>query len=638
MSTTTATSDIQAKYAEHAALNAKLVSLDYVPSAFKSNEDKIHKLQKELDKKRGKVEKLSKKTQSELQDFVEISRSKSKRFFTMLSSGSSGLEKKQIKEEKEWIEAMASEFNEKTSIALLEEELEAATKQHEKLITLREAHSAAKKQLEEIYEAIFKGKTKDFPEEDEAEDELKEAEKDYEKAQADLNRESQVNALLTRAEKTMKKAVKRLERAEDLSLRELATTNKLYEVYENTDLKAAKKHGTEAKVLLEEAKDLESDVRDVGSFSVPLHDDGIDIPLESRHADIQLHRLISASVKEATKCHTKVENELERSSDRLKPIGKKAEEKTVKLQEKREKLEKIRRSIFEKVHNGGAPYSIPIASMPMPDAISNPFGSRSPVSTTFPVPQPPSADLPHDYKPPNSNQRPILPAGGFRSRNNTGEEDHIAISSPTFPKDASGAGPIFPDTPEFTLPSAQAPHMAVPGFRVGADGSVAQEGEERGPRIGSAVVGMSFPVAIPWGLNPYAASVLLNAAQEASSGDESPPTRMPGTFMSAEIQAQQGLLAEPSSSSPVMPSAPGTMTMPSVGTTKSSAPPPKAQSSAQPTSPITMPSVSVRPSGTTTAPLNITKAMQGVSLTDKGPVQSPLSATARTPTTKKPSS
>ncbi|KAG9003534.1 hypothetical protein FRB94_003054 [Tulasnella sp. JGI-2019a] len=435
---------VQEKYAEHSALIARLATTDYIPSAYQSNVARIDQLTKEIATKKERVKHLAEKTKAEYNDVQELQRSASKRLFLRLKEGKEGLNKRKMKEETEYLDAFQAEKNEQMSIGTLEKELDVAQKANFDLKKRAESLEQARKRLDELYQDLFGGLTTEYPQEDAAEEAVRNAEVPYTEAQERLNRESQVTALLTKAEKAMKKVLHYMTEAEQIGLREIASAAHEVNFYEMRELKSAKRHAMDVETYVGEARGFENDVHDIGWLSIPLQDE------KSRskgNDELQIYQLITNSTKDCVRYATRLEGEVHRSKQRLSDLSKLAENRSSMLMAKRAELEKIRRKIIEEVHHGILPPApaqepwMPMLPSSMLESMGATNESRTP--TRFPSVDTSSLSSTIRSKPPN------YPVGGFRSRE--GSVQGIEVSGPTLPD--GSAGMAFPNTPEFSFPA-----------------------------------------------------------------------------------------------------------------------------------------------------------------------------------------
>ncbi|KAG8863972.1 hypothetical protein FRB96_006845 [Tulasnella sp. 330] len=505
---------IQEKYVEHSALIAKLATTDYIPSAYQSNLARIDQLTREIGIKKERVKQLTERTKSEFNDVKELERSASKRFFLRLKEGKEGLNKRKIKEETEYLDAFQAEKNEQMSIDTLERELDVAQKANFDLKRRAEGLEQARKRLDELYQELFSGLTKDYPQEDAAEEAVRIAEAPYMEAQERLNHESQVTALLTKADKAMKKVLQYMTQAEQVGLHGIASATHDFNFYDMRELKSAKRHAMDVETFVNEARGYENEVRNIGWLSIPLQDN----KTRSKDGELEIYQLITNSTKDCVRYSTLLEHEIESSKKRLADLSTKVGLRNTVLAAKRADLEKIRRRIIEEVHHGILPEQpklMPEAWLPMPG--SSTINIMSPISDDDGLPNGPTSFPSADTASLSSlslsitSKPPSYPAGGFRSRE--GSVDAIQVSAPTLPAPAGGVS--FPDTPAFDFPIGGNPggaHNApqgVPGFR-GA-------GDMRSVGLAPAPPGHMPQAAVPWALNPYAAWTLWNAGNDTAT-------------------------------------------------------------------------------------------------------------------------
>lgn len=511
---------IQQKYAEHSALLAELAATDYVAVSLKVNEKKIEEIKKALEQKKEVLKQLEKKTKSEYKDVATLQRSGTKRLLLRLKAGNDGAQKAIAKEEKEYMDAFQAENNEKLAISTLEAELNNAQLSNIDLKSKVDRYEKARKRMDELYLELFEGHTNDYPEEDEAEQAVKLSQASHAKDQERLTKVSQVYSWLHKAEKSMQTVLERLNKAEEVALKELTTQN--YNIYEMKELKSAKKYALEVETFIAEARKLDNRIPDLGQISIPFQDAGYQPPFGSERGDLIIHRLISDASKDCIRYHTKLEAEESKVKAQVKEVTKVAVESGTVLAKKRADLEAIRRKIFENVHKGILPEKGPwVPTQGIPD-------NEGPNPGGFTGPAFPSIGFPFTGSPTTS-----LPAGGFRSAHGS-----IEIASPEGGVDAPG----FPVSPAFQHPVDRIPPTE-PGFRRTAEMNVI-----------ASIAAFSVPAATPWAINREAAAMLLNAAQEPIDGDDT-DFKMPQAPGSPQLPGGN-IAIPPTPSGPGFPSSP----------------------------------------------------------------------------------
>ncbi|KAG8959145.1 hypothetical protein FRC00_001900 [Tulasnella sp. 408] len=605
---------IQQKYAEHSTLLAELAATDYVPVALKVNEKKIEEIKKALTQKQEAVKGLERKTKTEYKDISELQRSGTKRFLLRLKVGAENAQKTLAKEEKEYMDAFQAENNEKLAISTLEEELNNAKLSNIDLKAKADRYQKARKRLDELYVELFEGHTNDYPEEDEAEQAVKESEAKHAKDQERLTKLSQGHSWLHKAEKSMEKVLERLNKAEEASLKELAAVTQNYNVYEMKDLKAAKKYALEVETYIGEARKLDPRVANLGQISIPFQDAGYQPQFGSDKGDLIIHRLISDANKECIRYQAKLEVEASKAKPQVKEATKVAVESGTDLAKKRAKLEEIRRKIFEDIHKGILPekgpwvptQGIPDNDGPSPGGFGGPspggfggpslggFGGPSPGGFGGPSPGGfggptfPSINVSTDS--PTSVRS--FPAGGFRSPHGS-----IEVASPHA---EGGDAPGFPISPAFQHPVDRiAP--TEPGFRRTAEMNVI-----------ASIAAVSIPAATPWAINREAAAMLLNAAQEPIDGEDA-DFSMPQAPGSPQMPGGN-VTIPPTPSSPGFPSSPAEaafsaiQTKPGEEIAYDGPQRPLAMPGGMPTSPSDANKSSTNPTTMPTSPADVKKA------------------------------
>ena len=202
--------------------------------------------------------------------------------------------------------------------------------------------------------------------------------------------------------------------------------------------------------------------------------------------------MVTAAGKECIRYSTKLETELDNSKARLKDISNLVVEKSMALSTKRSELEAIRKRIIEEIHHG---------VLPSPSHSRGPWVFGGPHDSGIlggGMPSTGAPGFPSFDNGSTSTIRSNFPAGGFRSNKGSGEE--IEVGSPP----GQNTMPSFPNAPDFRFPvNTMAP--TTPGFRGAAEMGVI-----------ASIAAISFPTASPqWALNPQAAALFLQSAEEA---------------------------------------------------------------------------------------------------------------------------
>ncbi|KAH8920875.1 hypothetical protein BT69DRAFT_1352037, partial [Atractiella rhizophila] len=342
---------------EHKTLVHMMCQLDYVRPALKSCQERIEKLGKDIEEKQTEIDKLEEATKKEYKEFAALSRKGTKQFFAKLSAGGKGnLEKKISKEEEEYLAAFRNEREGKAAYGVLATELkEEKNKEAELQLKLEELEDIRNK-IEELYSRAFGGDTPEFPAEDEAEEQLRLAQQEYNVAQSELNRESLVLELLTKAEKEWLDCFKLAQEAKSYYGFEVISGNaNRAETFDASRLGRASAHAMKFHLLVGQAGQASPSFPIViPPIQPPGGDFFTDIFLNAAASEAKYQEKMREAIGRIKTAGTLLDSALTGCKRRLNALKPRLKQGAILLMGRRVELENIRRTILENVvSNGG---------------------------------------------------------------------------------------------------------------------------------------------------------------------------------------------------------------------------------------------------------------------------------------------
>ncbi|KAL5496096.1 hypothetical protein ACEPAH_3013 [Sanghuangporus vaninii] len=357
---------------EHAHLEQTIARYDHAPAELRDTTDLLEGLERDLKVRESHMEKLIRKRKAEHKDLDKLQRSSTKRFLVrMKHGGKEGLERKLEKEEREYIEAAQDEHNENLAISELKEAAEQARLKKADLESQVVIREEMLRRLNELYKSAFEGPSPDFPEEDAAEEELREAEMHFENAslllmtflmtliikpqvQTRLSHEKNVFSILDQVATCANQAQSALRSANSTAS---------YEAYqfqgsiwarmdEADDLIRAQAMATQAQRLLDRAQRLQPLVTSIEPGKIASPDFLLSV-FDNMYTNLMFQQEIRKSIDSVRNYQEGISAECSASEERIKNLDREAKDAREFLKSRRRQLVATRREILSQIREDG---------------------------------------------------------------------------------------------------------------------------------------------------------------------------------------------------------------------------------------------------------------------------------------------
>lgn len=341
---------------EHAQLSHNLTDFDHAPAELRDTSELLASIEKDLSVREARMDKLIAKRKSEHKDLDKLQRSGTKRFLIRMKHGGKkeGLERRLEKEEREYVEAAQEEHNESRAIEELKAAAENARSKKGELETQVLLRKEMLQRIDDLYESAFEGPSPDFPEEDAAEDELREAEVHFEHMQARLSHEKTVFELLDQAASRANEALSALQSANMYATYDTFNIGGGIwgQMAEADDLLRAQTLAAQAKRFMDRARGSQSAVKDVPCGKI-VSPEWLNVVFDNMYTDFMFQQKIKQSIESMTAYQKGIFAECHASEERIKTHSNDARDAKEFLAGKRRALVSVRREILRRVREEG---------------------------------------------------------------------------------------------------------------------------------------------------------------------------------------------------------------------------------------------------------------------------------------------
>ncbi|KAJ6492936.1 hypothetical protein C8R47DRAFT_1044436 [Mycena vitilis] len=451
-----ATDAVLQNAAYHARLLASISELDYVPSALKQQDSLIASLQGEAAGLTRQIKALESKTSKERKEHEALRDSTTRRFAAKLTGRKEKFEAKASKEEREYVEALEKEMQHKRQLATIETMIAEAQAVRFDLNEKFKRYEQTKKDLAQLYSRVFDGPTQAYPEDDNLEYQLGQAQQRYNEIQGFLNRESQAVNLLQSAHAALQQCSHKMQEARDYSQWDMwgggACSSRMSDMMERNALSAAEGHSMQAATCVQQAMIASPQVRPIGDIQIAHGSIMSDVLFDNIFTDMAFHDKIKKSAQNVEAVMFNLKNELQAGRARAGAIGADLSAAADALTRARGALDTFRRNVFDSLSSGsrsGSGNDLPAynagspPAMPSPPPPMMPQGPQQRGSGYAPPagpPPPPGTYAPPAHPPPASSYPPPAhPPPG--------------VHSPASPPPAFA----FPSSPAYGMPSGPIP-------------------------------------------------------------------------------------------------------------------------------------------------------------------------------------
>ncbi|KAJ7146181.1 hypothetical protein C8R44DRAFT_845418 [Mycena epipterygia] len=347
----------------HAQLLAAIAELDYVPPALTQQESYIASLEAQARTTAAKVKALEGKTK-ERKEHEALRDSTARRLAAKLTGRKEKFEAKAGKEEREYVEALEKEMQEKRQAAQLDEMIAEAKAVRTDLQSKAERYRLTKK---ELYHKVFDGPTQAYPEDDQLEYQLQLAQGRYNEIQGFLNRESQALNLLQAANGALLSCNSKMQEALTYSQWDMFGGGAINNIMERNALSVAEGLAGQTAVYVQQAMLASPQVQPIGEINIAHGSIMSDVIFDNIFTDMAFHDKIEASARNVAAVQLNLTKQLAAAKHRTGTVGADLSAAADALGRARAALDAFRRGVFEQL-SGNMP------GLPAYDA--NPAGAE----------------------------------------------------------------------------------------------------------------------------------------------------------------------------------------------------------------------------------------------------------------------
>ncbi|KAJ7630079.1 hypothetical protein DFH06DRAFT_705926 [Mycena polygramma] len=347
-----ATDAVLQNAAYHAQLLASISELDYVPSALKQQDSLIASLQGEAAGLTRQIKALESKTSKERKEHEALRDSTTRRFAAKLTGRKEKFEAKASKEEREYVEALEKEMQHKRQLATIETMIAEAQAVRFDLNEKFKRYEQTKKDLAQLYSRVFDGPTQAYPEDDNLEYQLGQAQQRYNEIQGFLNRESQAVNLLQSAHAALQQCSIKMQEARDYSQWDMWGGGAMSDMMERNALSAAEGHSMQAATCVQQAMIASPQVRPIGDIQIAHGSIMSDVLFDNIFTDMAFHDKIKKSAQNVEAVMFNLKNELQAGRARAGAIGADLSAAADALTRARGALDTFRRNVFDSLSSG----------------------------------------------------------------------------------------------------------------------------------------------------------------------------------------------------------------------------------------------------------------------------------------------
>lgn len=226
-------------------------------------------------------------------------------------------------------------------------------------------HQQAQKDLDSLYQSIFAGPTPSFPEEDQQETVVEGAQAEYQRLEKMFKTEEQVLSLLTRAKKAMISAQYDVEDALNHSRMDVFGGGLIADMLERSALSNAEVATAELYRVVDQARSLSPHVQQLPQVPIAQGSIMSDVVFDNIFTDMAFHEKIKDSAAGLYRAAKILQTNQSSAQQRRSDLSREMAHASSRLSEERQKLQKVREQIFERMaqrETTGVDYTAPPAS------------------------------------------------------------------------------------------------------------------------------------------------------------------------------------------------------------------------------------------------------------------------------------
>lgn len=346
---------LRAASAKNTTLLQTLSETDHAIPSLSLQNRLISDLQAELAASEKRLANLDKRRKKELKDHEKYRDSVMRRFAYKATLNSAKFEKKAAKEETEYFEVLQEEHREGEMNRNLKARLDEAMKVAEELKEVVRRHQAAQRELDRLYENLFKGETPGFPEEDEKERFAERMAREYQDAKERAESEQHAIRLLGEAQYRMRGALRAVDEALSHSRVDMFGGGTFTDMMERNALHKAETEVMGARMLVLQAQRFAppGTVHELPEVYINHGNVMRDVFFDNIWTDMQFHEEIKASRARVERAARVLDETVARANQRVRGVGDELARLEKEVARSREELQKARQEAFRRVAEGG---------------------------------------------------------------------------------------------------------------------------------------------------------------------------------------------------------------------------------------------------------------------------------------------
>jgi hypothetical protein len=354
-------SSIETKIREAAGRNKDLLNIlaqtDHALPALEQQQRYIADLQNEMANVQKRLSELDRIRQKELKEHESYRDSVMKRFAFKVSGKKEKFEQRAAKEEREYFDVLQQEHQATAMKKSIDTMLAEAMRVKQGLEQDVARHNQAQRDLDSLYDSIFKGPTPEFPEEDAKERELTETLQQYHDARSKAESEGQAVKILQDAQASMRNALRAMQEALAYSTRDMWGGGSFTDMMERNALSQAESRVTYARMLVDQARRFSPSVKQLPRVNIAQGSLMSDVFFDNIYTDMMFHQKIEQSAAEVERCAMVLDRELQAAANRQRELSMGMETRVKRLEECRVALQKIREGVFDQLGEAPPAYS-----------------------------------------------------------------------------------------------------------------------------------------------------------------------------------------------------------------------------------------------------------------------------------------
>lgn len=339
-------SQIHAAASRNAELLAILGRTDYAKPALQQQNEYIGDLETSSAANKKEVSKLTAALAKEQKDHEKYRDSVMRRFAYKATGQKEKFAANAEKEEREYFDTMNAERLAKDEGEHLVKQLDEARKVKRDLEPIAAEHDRAQKDLDNLYNSIFAGQTPSFPEEDQQENVVRQANDEYQRLQSLLRTQQQAQQVLDGARRAMGNALGNVEQALSASRMDMFGGGAMADYMERSALGQAEAAAREAYRLTDQAMSMSDVVRPMPTVNIAQGNLLGDLLFDSTFSDYNFHQKIKATREDVQRAAQALAQNQAAVDQRCNELRQHMSNASKWLEDARKQLQKMREGIF----------------------------------------------------------------------------------------------------------------------------------------------------------------------------------------------------------------------------------------------------------------------------------------------------